>query len=275
MKTILHRLCMGMVVSASLLSTPRAIAQIDYYEDFSTPDNRWTTQDFERTDIAACDNNAAFRANASTVNGVSIPVETISPIIGTSNGEIVTLSYSYKLLNYDTVLPFTPVNDFDWGIFSLEYGPTMNGPWTEIDAVLPESHTPSTQCATRVVTFTPPNNSTVYLRVVAGLGITPQANYYVYLDGVSAFQETITTASVPLPEQMVTVYPNPVSDFLNLTYDGNLTDIMVFNMQGQQVPMANIERNVNRIDLSTLDYGDYVLKLVINDEVQTIDVTKL
>ena len=63
MKTTLKRLCFGIMLAAGMLTATTAYSQIDYFEDFSGTDDRWLGNDFHTTDVAVCDNEAAFRAN--------------------------------------------------------------------------------------------------------------------------------------------------------------------------------------------------------------------
>lgn len=274
MKTIIQKTGLALLTAFAIFTTGKATAQIDYYQDFDSSNHGWTTLDFERTTVATCTNSPSFRANAGNITGQAVAVETVSPSLGVSNGEVITLSYEYKLLNYDEVLPSTAVLPTDWQV-TLEYGPTLNGPWTAVDAVSPRNnYRPTTDCNTQIITFTPNNGDNVHLRFTAVPGTAINTNFYVYLDGVSAYQETITTTASLPAENNVMVYPNPVTDFLNLTYNGTLTDVLVFNMQGQEVPLTNLYTNVNRIDLSALEFGEYTLKLVINDEIKSIDIKK-
>ena len=274
MKSIIHKTGLKLMAALALFTTGTVMAQIDYYQDFANANHGWTTRDFERSTVATCTNSPSFRANAGNSTGRAVAVETVSPSIGISNGEAVTLSYEYKLLNYDATLPTSAVAGADWGMVTVAYGPTLNGPWTEVDVISPQNYRPVTDCNTQIISFTPREGDDVFLRYTATPGTSLNTNFFIYIDGVSAYQEVITTMANLPAENNVMVYPNPVTDFLNLTYDGTLTDVLVFNMQGQEIPLTNLYTNVNRIDLSTLEFGEYQLKLVINDEIKTIDIKK-
>ncbi len=192
MKALVQKLSFGILAGAALAVTGPVSAQIDYYEDFSGNGPEWTDLDFHATDVAVCDDGFALRANPVVDLGVVVPVETVSPSLGVSNGEEVIMSYNYKLLYYDDVLPYRPVDDADWGVFILEYGPTRNGPWRELDMIMPEDHRASNECVMRKLAFTPPEGEEVFLRVTAGGGNNIDISYFVYLDNVSLLQETLT-----------------------------------------------------------------------------------
>lgn len=269
MKTAIHHTILGALL---LLASGSAFAQIDFYESFAGTTNTWLTQDFETTDAAVCGTDFSFRANPTNVQDMPISVETVSPMVGISDGEPVVLNYSYKLLAYADDLPTQPLNRADWGLVSLSYGPTINGPWTQVDAITPLNHFPTQECTAREVTFTPTRGTEVYLRFRAEPGIAQGVNYFVYLDDVSALQEF--TSGPIYTQPVVEVYPNPVTDFLNLSYSGVLSDIMVFDRQGQQVPRQDIIVNGNSLDMSGLAFGEYTLKLKIDDKVESIEITK-
>ena len=94
----------------------------------------------------------------------------VSPSIGTSVGTEITLTYQYKLLEYDSDTPTVPVQNADnWGFFEVYYSPSPTGPFTLLETVDPTNHVESADCATRTVTFTPPAGSEVYIYVYAEL----------------------------------------------------------------------------------------------------------
>lgn len=275
MKTILQKLCTGLILCTAMLSSESIFAQIDYFEDFDNNDHRWTTLDFYTTGENVCTAGTAYRANPVNEVGVRVPVETVSPSLGYSNGELVTIRYSYKLLDHDEVLPFRPVDDADWGTISLEYGPTQNGPWTQIDYITPYDHIISDECAQRELTFFPEEDTEVYLRFVTEAGTTLGVNYFVYLDDVSVYQETITTAGSVVVLKELEAYPNPVRDFLILEYPGYITDVVVFNMQGQAVVVEDMDNDFKRLNMETLADGQYIVKVATDDTmVRTINVVK-
>ncbi len=273
MKALVQKISFGLLTVAALATTGTMTAQIDYYEDFSTDEQRWTDLDFQATDIAVCGGGNALRANPVNQQGKVVPVETVSPSLGVSNGEEAVLSYNYKLLYYDTVLPFRPVADTDWGVFIVEYGPTRNGPWAQLDVITPDTHYASDGCNTRELAFTPPNGEEVFLRITAGGGSTQDISYYVYVDNISLLQDNITIAPV-LADTDLKTWPNPVTDYLHVDYAGAINDVTIYDMQGQAVVVENVDGNLRRLDMSGLAEGDYVMKIYADNELRTIPVVK-
>jgi len=273
MKALVQKISFGFLTGI-LLAAPGVLnAQVDYYEDFSNDTQHWSDLDFRATDVAVCDDGFALRANPVNQYGEITPVETVSQSLGVSNGEQIMLSYNYKLLYYDNVLPHVPVDDADWGVILVESGPTQNGPWTTIDAILPEDHYITSECTTRKAAFTPPADEEVYLRITAGGGNTPDINYFVYIDNISLLQDVMTVSTVA-GDTDFKAWPNPVTDYLNLDYSGAINEVVIYNMQGQEVIVENIDRNLSRLDMSGLSEGNYVFKVITDNNLRTFTIVK-
>lgn len=69
-------------------------------------------------------------------------------------------------------------------------------------------------------------------------------------------------------------YPNPVTDMLNLSNEKNISSIEVFNMLGQKVIAATIDKTVVQVDMSELPTGTYMVKVATEDGTDTIKVIK-
>lgn len=216
MKTHLHLIfyilfiCFGVTVSN---------AQINYSQGFEDFDSDWNG-DFEEDWWYVCSGDANLYGNFYVYDGEdAYPAETISPSIGNSNGLEVTLSYSYKLLDWNTedALPNSPA----WGSFTLEYGSSATGPWTLVETVNPSNHVVSSSCATRTVTFTPPAGE-VYLRIYAEPGAVPGPDEYIdviiIIDDVTAIQADMECTGAPAVAETVssTVYACDTAD-INLS----------------------------------------------------------
>lgn len=57
-----------------------------------------------------------------------------------------------------------------------------------------------------------------------------------------------------------TFYPNPTTDFLNVLVDEEIKSIAVFNMQGKEI----LKTNSNRVDVSNLTSGVYLIEVITN-----------
>ena len=73
---------------------------------------------------------------------------------------------------------------------------------------------------------------------------------FTFLRDRSSSVENIT-------QQDITVYPNPVSNILNIESPNAISEIVLFNLNGKQIHSSSLEK----IDLSPLDSGIYLLKV--------------
>ena len=71
-----------------------------------------------------------------------------------------------------------------------------------------------------------------------------------------------------------TLYPNPVQEVLNLSYDKNISNVTVFNLLGQEVMTKAINATQSQIDMSHLPAGTYLVKVTADNQVKTIKVIK-
>ena len=70
------------------------------------------------------------------------------------------------------------------------------------------------------------------------------------------------------------VYPNPVKDFLNISYDKVIDNVEVINIIGQTVISKNVNVNHTQIDLSELPSGNYFVKINANGAAKTVKIVK-
>lgn len=69
-------------------------------------------------------------------------------------------------------------------------------------------------------------------------------------------------------------YPNPVKDFLNLSYTQEISEVAIFNLIGQQVLSATVNAAEGQIDMSNLAQGTYLVKVTVDNQIKTIKVIK-
>jgi hypothetical protein len=89
---------------------------------------------------------------------------------------------------------------------------------------------------------------------------------------VSAYDATLGTESFDL--NGFASYPNPVVDFLNLSYTKNITKVAVHNLVGQEIMNKTINATQSKIDMSNLSNGTYLVKVTVDGLEKTLKVLK-
>ena len=70
-------------------------------------------------------------------------------------------------------------------------------------------------------------------------------------------------------------FPNPVREILNLEFSENISSIKIYNIIGQQVVNSNPNANNVKLDLSNLNSGTYIVKIISGENSRTIKISKL
>jgi len=89
---------------------------------------------------------------------------------------------------------------------------------------------------------------------------------------IAAYDASLSNTS--FENARFTAFPNPVEDILNLSYNGTIANVTVFNMLGQEVLAKSINDSQSRIDMSNLARGTYLVKISADGQVKTIKVIK-
>lgn len=157
-------------------------AQVSYSQDWSaTGLNSWTTSGsvFSRTTSAICQTTGSIRGERYYGNSGQFT----SPLLGTSNGGLVTLDFYYKVTVWSAGTTGTSLVNL--GTIDVQYASSTSGPWTTAYTINSSNHTVSTSCVLKTVTFTPQvGNLYIRFNVVSGSG---GDNWY-YFDDVSVSQ---------------------------------------------------------------------------------------
>lgn len=72
----------------------------------------------------------------------------------------------------------------------------------------------------------------------------------------------------------VTIAPNPVSGFLNLSSANDIMSIEIYNMLGQQILIKEINKTEVKIDVSQLKQGTYLIKVLSDNQQKTLKIVK-
>ncbi|WP_322971785.1 T9SS type A sorting domain-containing protein [Faecalibacter sp. LW9] len=83
-----------------------------------------------------------------------------------------------------------------------------------------------------------------------------------------------TLSTVDTTKSSIKVYPNPVVDYLVVESFSEAKFISVIDITGRQVLSQNPSSKVNRVNMSSLSAGTYIVTVESNDGVQSFKVIK-
>ncbi|MGB4849725.1 MAG: GEVED domain-containing protein [Saprospiraceae bacterium] len=117
----------------------------------------------------------------------------------------------------------------------------------------------------------------------------------IYIDGViisrinvtSMIESFIDTHVVQGPEvnpsplnfvdakKVLTVYPNPVKDVLNISFDGTIQSIRIFSLEGKEVRINEMNETGKNLDISRMSPGIYFLSVQSEGEWYLAEFSKM
>lgn len=119
------------------------------------------------------------------------------------------------------------------------------------------------------------NKNNERLRVnINHVDIVPSSSTGSYTRFSFTVSSTLSVES-ELVQDAIKLYPNPVSDVLNMDFNNfNPKQVEVYNLAGQQILVNEINSNTKYINLSTLSQGIYMLKIISENTVVTKKLIK-
>ena len=113
------------------------------------------------------------------------------------------------------------------------------------------------------------------------IGLTANETYYVQVWSNFAEQGTFSMRlNVPglaisdFDSSNFALYPNPVNDILNISYNKNISAIAIYNLMGQEVLSQTSTDTISKVDMSSLSNGIYMVRVTTDNQVKTIKVIK-
>ena len=108
---------------------------------------------------------------------------------------------------------------------------------------------------------------------IAQIGITTAMVDNVWYDNIYLHKNTVLS-SESFNVSKVKLYPNPTSNILNLESAGNIQNIAVYNVLGQEVLNREINATSFQLDVASLNAGVYVVKTNIDGNVSSTKFIK-
>uniref|UniRef100_UPI004049A60C T9SS type A sorting domain-containing protein n=1 Tax=Flavobacterium sp. TaxID=239 RepID=UPI004049A60C len=90
---------------------------------------------------------------------------------------------------------------------------------------------------------------------------------------VRVFENTVLSLDY-FNQNQVSIYPNPVQDFLQIKSNVEIIEIAIFNELGQIIKVLNPQNSFINLDFSTQTQGVYLFKIQTFDSVKTFKVVK-
>lgn len=194
MKKIIALIVLSLMV---FTSSKQVKAQLSYSYTFAATGTSGWSGNGTRTTTSICATTGSIRYNLYS----SAPTMSfISPVLNSSEGALVTLSYQTKCINYSGGAGAN-ANSITT---KVQYASSTSGPWTDV-AGSSFGNTNLSTCSTRVVTFTP-SPGTFYVRFYS---TWTTGDVYLYLDEISI------TAPAPLGCSATPVPGNTIASVAN------------------------------------------------------------
>ena len=111
-------------------------------------------------------------------------------------------------------------------------------------------------------------------RVIGGIdffGI--DANNEYYIDDIT-FDEIVLSNTVNPILQSAQIYPNPVSDILNIRTEENVDEVVLYDLLGRRLLSKTPDANATTLDMSGIETGIYMLEMRIDGDRKSIKIVK-
>jgi hypothetical protein len=117
-------------------------------------------------------------------------------------------------------------------------------------------------------------------QLAVGTLITTGSTYYAVSSAGTcnsaalAVTVTVTLSVGGFDNASFKYYPNPVTDILTVSYSNAISDVVIYNLLGQQVLSVKPNATQTQVDLSGLTAGTYMVKVTSDEVTKTVKVVK-
>lgn len=123
------------------------------------------------------------------------------------------------------------------------------------------------------------DNPTFKVRIrFLGTNMTADAGKAVFFNNISIEGDTILSSGTkPIIQEssnFLRYFPNPAANKLNIWSDKPIAQVMVYNLYGQLVKLENFNQMQIQVDMDELSKGVYYVKVVWQNQSQTVKIIK-
>lgn len=109
--------------------------------------------------------------------------------------------------------------------------------------------------------------------------VNGQTYYGVISSGNCRSLPTAVTVEILLSNSTLdmtnlSIYPNPVINELNISYNEKINKVEIYSLLGQHIKYYEIEDEKTTLDLSGISTGTYLLKIYVNEKNHTLKIIK-
>lgn len=104
--------------------------------------------------------------------------------------------------------------------------------------------------------------------VGAPMNDTDENLLHEYIDAGAAYLFTLSGSEILFGKtKIANIYPNPASDMLIVEYDNEIKEIVMYDVAGKKVFVANPYNNNYIVNVSGFNAGIYLMKIIVDDSV--------
>lgn len=174
---------------------------------------------------------------------------------------------SYQLRIYD-YYDETPV-DYNFGTITFSYSMDNGSSWTSLGVISNANFTPTVAC--QEVSYIYPGSliaAQINLKFKWELSYSGVGDYEVLIDNFM-LSESPTASISELDKSKLKVYPNPVTDVLNIDYDLPISKLTIYDLLGRNIGEFSNTDNLNSLNVTNLSLGTYLLRIEAEDNSQS------
>ncbi|WP_261510642.1 T9SS-dependent choice-of-anchor J family protein [Chryseobacterium paludis] len=171
----------------------------------------------------------------------------VSPVLDLSSTASPTLEFYYR--------------NRDWGgdqnELKVYYRTSSSAAW-----ILISTYNSSVSSWTTSGVLPLPSPSATYQIALEGVAMY---GYSITVDNVTVNASALSTSEVNHKKDLFRVFPNPTSDFVNITSASKISEISIIDFSGKNIKNLKADNTEVRVSVQDLPSGNYIVKVKSSD----------